>query len=37
MTETLAGLELLTPDGQTTRLGDVLSDKTVFVLVRYFG
>jgi hypothetical protein len=37
MTKSLAQVNLLSPDGQTIRLGEVLSDKTVFVLVRYFG
>ena len=37
MTKSLADIDLLTPEGQTIRLGEVLSDKTVFVLVRYFG
>ncbi len=37
MTGALVDLVLHNPDGQTVRLGEVLSDKTVFVLVRYFG
>lgn len=37
MTKRLADLDLRTPHGETTALGEVLGDKTVLVLVRYFG
>ena len=37
MTARLTDVVLRTPQGEPIVLGETLSDKTVFVLVRYFG
>jgi len=37
MTTRLVDVVLETPQRDPVALGEVLSDKTVFVLVRYFG
>jgi len=37
MTDRLVDVVLQTPQREPIPLGEILSDKTVFVLVRYFG